>query len=329
MSSPVQFVIREGGTVIFRRMSGGGEADAERWVLIPPLPTIEEFDDWGQDRFHPGPDAAFLIDHDERRLLVEFSHSYAYDDWDSYRRVYLRVLQHMWPDWRTGWAYAGTEEMLHHLGLEPAEVCPPYVPPPPTRRVHRRPPRHLRRRRPKNKHPEPEVEKTYVARNELDTGLLTVDDGTEVRAYALRRRLPERLASGEEILARLPEEALCGSRKAMPVDGMHLDLPARTGGYWTTLSSLPVHHDDRFPRWPGWSWEFWEDDHHRQLDLARGAVTLPEPDLDTTLLDFAERHRQWRLEPDYVRDLLLEQITGCTEDEKYDALAALIAAMYG
>ncbi|MGI5171159.1 hypothetical protein ACQEU3_43080 [Spirillospora sp. CA-253888] len=327
MSSPIQFVIREAGTVHFRRQSSGGGPEGERCVLIPPLPALDEFADWGQDRFVSGPDAAFMIDHDERRILVNFSHPYAYDDWDSYRRVYLRVLQHMWPDWRVGWAYAGEEEMLHHLGLDLAEVDPPYVPAPPTRRVRRLPPRHLRRRRSKDEHVETEMR---AARDDdLYTGLLTVDDGITVKAYALKSELPRRLAGGQEALTRLPQEALCSARQTMPLDGMHLDLPARTGGYWTTFHEVPLDHDGRFPRWPGWTWEFWEDDHHRQLDLARGAVRLPEPDLDAVLLDFAERYRHWQIEPAHVRDLLLEQITGRTEDEKYDALAALIHAMYG
>ncbi|MFC9970729.1 hypothetical protein ACFVH6_07480 [Spirillospora sp. NPDC127200] len=326
MSSPIQFLIRAGGTVHFRRQSSGGGPGAERWALIPPLPTPGELADWGQDRFASGSDAAFMIDHDERRILVSFSHPYDYDDWDSYRRAYLRVLRRMWPDWRVGWAYAGEEEMLHHLGLDLAEIDPPHLPAPPTRRVRRPPPRRLRRHRPKDEHEKPEMR---AARDDdLYAGLLTVDDGTEVRAYALGSDLLGRLAGGPEVLSRLPQEALCRTRRVMPMDGVHLNLPARTGGYWTTLHQVPLDHHDRFPRWPGWTWEFWEDDHHRQLDLARGAVSLPEPDLDAVLLDLAERHRNWQIDPAHVRDLLLEQITGRTEDEKYDALAALIHAMH-
>ncbi|MFB4319936.1 hypothetical protein [Actinomadura sp. 21ATH] len=322
MSSPIQFVIREGGTVHFRRQSSGGGPGAERWVLIPPLPTLGEFADWGQDRFASGPDAAFMVDHDERRILVNFSHPYAYDDWDSYRRVYLHVLRRMWPDWRVGWAYAGMEEMLHHLGLDLAEVDPPHVPALPAHRADRLPPR---RHRVKDERGGTGM---HTAGDSLYAGLLTVDDGTAVRAYALGSGLPGLLASGEEILARLPEEALCRTRRVMPLDGMHLDLPARTGGYWTSFHDVPLDHDDRFPRWPGWTWRFWEDDHHRQIDLARGAVRLPEPDLDTVLLDFAERHRHWQIDPVHMRDLLLEQIAGRTEDDKYNALAALVHAMY-
>ncbi|PSK91830.1 hypothetical protein CLV63_119111 [Murinocardiopsis flavida] len=215
--------------------------------------------DWLDDIWCEG---AALVDLDRRELLFFAS------DLDGYahRAAVLEVLCETWAGWCVHWAYDGLGDLVARVGLDRSTVRRGTSP------------------------DEPEAADSWVE------CLVTVDDGERVRAYPLQScSAGEVVGHGDGFAARIPAAAERTSCPEFPDSGVHLDLPGRSAGLWTT-DTLGGALERTAELWPGWRWEFWADDHERQRALAGGAVRLPTPSPDSgfgsigTRLD---RHRNY------------------------------------
>lgn len=302
MSYPANIVVVQDGRyrVVYNRGAGYPGSEAVLFLFSSEPYTLADFDDWTNDRWHPYPDAVYLIDHDQRRLLFETIYFYDFADEHAYRTLLLRLVRELWDGWRVDWAYNGVRDLVSHLGFDRSVL---------EERLEDRP------ERPRKPYPGSRV---YC--------LVTVDDGDAVRAYGVSPCSDELAGHGPALVNALPPDALLTGCDTMPMAGMHLDLPAQTAGYWTQ-ATLHGHLHTVAQTWPGWHWEFWEDDYTRQRALARGAVTIPDPDLDAAMTDFVTvwgRREKWDM--DLVHDLLRD-VLARPAGERMAAFADLVRVL--
>lgn len=315
MSYPANIVIVEDGRyrVIYNR--GGGYPGSEACLFLGSSSdfTLDEFDDPAGERWNYAADAFYLVDHDQRRLLFQAGYFYDFADGHAYRTLLLQLVQQLWQGWRVDWAYEGAWDLVRHLGADPSVLDPWHGTPPPPRvrgRRGKRPRRSLER--PSRRY----SDSRYYC-------LVTVDDGDAVRAYGVQPWRDELLGFGPSLLDMLPDDAALTGCETVPAAGMHIDVPARTGGYWTDLSIGKHLHD--VPRtWPGWRWRFWEDDYRAQRARAGDAVTIPDPDMDAAMTDFVT---VWARRADWDADLalaLLDDVLARPADDRIAAFADLV-----
>ncbi len=250
MSQRAHYVIVEGGTWhLFRSNWGattieldilGGPRIAARFVRSQREVGPH---DWLNDTWC---EAAVLIDHDTHALLLFNTHSRDYDQ----RAAALEVLRETWPGWAVHWAYDGLGDLVAHVGLSRSLVRDDNSPDPP---------------------------RAAEDSNWVET-MVTVANGDRVRAYAIVDfSVPEVVDYGHGFLALLPDEAGVTKLVTIPESGVHLDVPARAAGMWTTTGTLDGAWERAAALWPGWRWEFWDDDYGEQVRRANGAVRLPTP----------------------------------------------------
>ncbi|WP_109594601.1 hypothetical protein [Actinoplanes xinjiangensis] len=106
-------------------------------------------------------------------------------------------------------------------------------------------------------------------------------------AYAFDYNASQPWRLGAALLDELPSSRSFSAEEAMPVAGLHLDIPAKRAGVWCIepLDGL----ESWWPSlWPGWELSLWDDDAGHQ------PVRFPAFDLDRWLYELAERvHRHW------------------------------------
>lgn len=194
--------------------------------------------DWLDDIWCEG---AALVDCDRRELLF-FGSGLAGCE---HRAAVLEVLCETWAGWCVRWAYDGLADLAAHVGR----------------------PRSLVRR---SSAPDaPEAAEDWVE------CLVTVDDGVRVRPYPLKFcSAGEVVEHGRDFLARIPTDAERTECPVFPDAGVHLDLPERAAGLWTT-ETLDGALERTAELWPGWRWDFWADRFDRQLALVGDAVRVP------------------------------------------------------
>lgn len=125
--------------------------------------------------------------------------------------------------------------------------------------------------------------------------LLTVRSGDGLRVWVLDHDHQGHLAwHGPSLLDRLPGPPLsdsAGDEKlrlgGLPGAGLHLDVAARTAGFWTG-DTCPGLSDELAARWPGWAVSFWGDDYERHLAAAGGQVVVPPYDEALALAGLAK-----------------------------------------
>ncbi|TDD63584.1 hypothetical protein E1293_42935 [Actinomadura darangshiensis] len=306
MSSPAQIVIVEGGEHWVAWDKGQGALGGECVLFVSSPHEMDRYKDWYDRRWNRGPDAVYLVDHDRRVLLFSFIYTYDLPDAQAYRAMLLRLVRHMWKGWRVDWAYNGVEDVVAHLGLDVSVLGPDPGRPRP------------RPRRPALHHRRPD---------DQNHCLVTVDDGSAVRAYGVTPASDELLGLGPQLLERLPEEARLVACESVPRAGLHVDLPTRTGGYWTQgFIHGALYEASR--TWPGWRWDFWEDDYTVQRARAGGAVTIPDPDVGTAITDFVTRRaRLLGWDAELARSLLPEVLAEPDDERRIAALADFIQVM--
>jgi hypothetical protein len=172
------------------------------------------------------------------------------------RAVLLQTLRRTWAGWRVVWAFNGLADLLRHAGLDPEQG-----------RVYGT-------RYEENLYPF-----GRIGRPKSVWTLVTIRDETGVRAYGLDGDAVHPWWVGANVLSMLHDDTAITTCPYIPDAGLHIDLIDRSVGLWsgnTALHDIAVEWDEL---WPGWELRFWQDDYQAQIIAARGAVTLPPPDL--------------------------------------------------
>ena len=258
------FYSQWGGDTVDRHLAAG---PAHALRFIEAQWHSEQKTDWLDDVWGEG---GVVVDTVARRLL--FFGAYEVMHRVECRRAYFALLEQTWPGWTVGWAYNEIVDIASYVNVEQNVVLdsdPPSLAV--SSGIVRRPP------------------SSRVARG--DWALLTVrTNANRVRAWPLERPTAHLAWAGEQLLTVLP--GTWQSRRAIrglpPVQGLHLDLPARRLGWWTTFSALS--HELVPGRWPGWAVEFWQDRYEEQVAACAGHVVLPAIDVAHGLDDV-----EWRL----------------------------------
>lgn len=204
------------------------------------------------------------------------------------RRMFFRLLNETWPGWRVDWAYDGIGDIAAYVGVDREAVRALDM---------------------------DELTAVPAVAYELDEmmlldpaqpmtdeqgayDLVTVYTGGENRAWVLGWGYDTQHAwVGPDILEQLPGPGFTSLRLAeRPGAGMHIDVPARSIGVWTSNICPGLLQEELQARWPGWRTTFWHDQYERQLAAAQGIVTVP-PCQDGPAL---EQLTKYLLEP--VRD---------------------------
>jgi hypothetical protein len=251
------------GEYVFGSLIGGPELTYAYLATLflegsstTPGPLVEL-----SDRYHAG----VVIDETRHELVWYSTHSETWSTAMFQRRLWTRLLVEMWPGWRIRWAYRGAHELAAYL--DPRRIA--------FTRDH-----HARQTRPLAL----DTDDALVADDDPfgryrsgSYDLVTVrdTDGT-VRAWPIELILY--LAShpawvGQSLLDRLPGDGMPSARLAVPTSGLHVDVPGRWIGIWTTMwiADLLV----AMPRlWPGWTAVFWEDRYEEHAAAAGDAIEI-------------------------------------------------------
>ncbi|MEU8119872.1 hypothetical protein AB0C21_14305 [Spirillospora sp. NPDC049024] len=317
MGHPAQIVIIEDGAQRVVYDKGGGAPGMEFQILLDRERfTMDRLGDWRDDRWNPCSDAVYLVDHDRRVLLLSFIYLYDFPDEQAYRMLFLRLVRYVWKGWQVDWAYNGVEDVVAYLALDMSVLGAPRLSDPDFEGRLRFTPR----TRPNLRMPEISPWRA----GDRNYCLVTVEDGTRVRAYAVTPRCDNLLKGGPRVLDRLPEAARMTRCGSLPSSGVHFDLTTETGGYWTHgFIHGPLH--EVYWSWPGWRWRFWEDDHTVQRALAGVEVTIPDPDVDTAMADLV---RVWTERLDWDPDLAQELLREVLVRPQHERVAVLADAIF-
>jgi len=257
--------------VVTRMAFGGGTSDgsdylfavgpdvALRWLGILGPGYLED------DRSHSlAPYDGYLIDADRKLLLFyaglgQFPIGSRY----SLRAAMLDAYPRTWAGWTVSWAYHGWDDLTSALGW-------PSLP---------------------RENPQAASLHPY-GRDDADPIAYVVTAGDRAYAFDYNASQPWRL--GASLLDELPSSRTFSAEEAMPVAGLHLDIPAKRAGVWC-IEALDGLESWWPSLWPGWELSLWDDDAGHQ------PVHFPALDLDRWLYVLAERvHRHWA-----VRETLL------------------------
>jgi hypothetical protein len=254
------FYSQWGGQLVERHIAAG---PAYALRFIEEQRPGDPHTDWLDDVWCEG---GIMVDTVTRRLL--FFGGYGPMHMLGYRRALFSLLAQTWPGWTVGWAYNEIADIASYVGVDASVVLvsdPPAV----------------------------TADQELVQRpsvSEFDNGtwaLLTVRNKADhVRAWPVKATPTRHLAwAGEPLLTVLPGtwQARRSIEGLPPMYGLHLDLPARRMGWWSTVATLSF---DQVPlRWPGWEVEFWQDHYEEQVVACSGSVRLPAIDLDDGVAD--------------------------------------------
>jgi hypothetical protein len=251
------------GDFVFGSLVGGPEVtsayigtlflEGSSAVSGPPVELV--------DRYRTG----VVIDETRRELLWFCSGS---DTWSTsmvLRRVWLRLLAAMWPGWRIRWAYRGAGDLAGYLDLGRYTLT----------RDH-----HLEADQPVALDADEALVDANGPPERYRSGcyaLVTVrEPGGRVRAWPVAETgqpADHPAWAGKSLLDRLPGDGWTAARLAIPTSGLHVDIPGRWVGVWTTtyLASLL----DEMPcLWPGWQVVFWEDRYEEHATAIAGSLEI-------------------------------------------------------
>lgn len=176
-------------------------------------------------------EGAVVVDQTNQTLLLFTWHHDGVED----RAQKLAAIAKAWPGWRLRWAYEGIEQIVEHVGGDRREV----------RTDHDR------------------TEGSWGPCDEFPEEvnfLLTIDE----HEHWLHHELNEPVWAGPALL----DVRVTRQRGRHADSGLHLDTRNRTAGFWTTVA-IRGSLADLAARWPGWTFEFWEDRHAEQRDRVR------------------------------------------------------------
>jgi hypothetical protein len=227
--------------------------------FLAPWPQWD-FADW---QIETSCQAGALVDTDSRVFML-FSDQPGYAD----RAVLLNTLRRTWAGWSVVWAYNGLADLLRHAGVDPEQGRPFGT-------------RHESALYPFGRSG---MTKTVWT-------LVTVRDFATVRAYGLDGDAVHPWWVGEGVVSMLADDTAIGACPYIPDAGLHLDLRDRSAGLWAATMALHDIAEEWSTLWPGWRLRFWEDDYHRQLGAAAGAIAVPRPDLGAARDRLATRVR--------------------------------------
>jgi hypothetical protein len=195
----------------------------------------------------PWADGGALVDVDARRLLF-FGDELMTTMPE--RRAMLAVLAVTWPDYAVGWAYGGTDEIAAYVGAEP--------------------------RRPIGRNGQPL--KRARGRDGLCHVVSVIDEDGTLRLWPLWWGYSSAW-QGPSMLKTLPGKGVTRMhRVTIPESGVHVDVPNRSVGVWTTSEARGLF-DALDDRWPGWRTECWDDRYEEQVARFQGALRVPELDI--------------------------------------------------
>lgn len=201
-------------------------------------------DEWTSPMWAEG---GALVDLDARRLLF-FGDELMTTMPE--RRAMLAALAVTWSDYAVGWAYGGTDELAAYVGAERRWD---------TGRVGQP----LQRAR---------------GRDGLCHVVSVVGEDGALRLWPLWWGYSAGW-QGPSMLKTLPGKGVTRMRRlAIPESGVHVDVPARSVGVWTTSEARGLF-DAMDERWPGWWTDCWDDRFEEQVLRCRGALQVPELDL--------------------------------------------------
>jgi hypothetical protein len=175
----------------------------------------------------------------------------------------LDAYPRTWAGWMVSWAYQGWDDITAALGQPSLPRESPRV---------------------TSLHP--------YGRDDNDPIAYVVTAGDRAYAFDYNASQPWRL--GAALLDELPSARTFSAGQAMPIAGLHLDIPAKRAGVWG-IEPLDGLQSWWPSLWPGWELSVWDDDADHQ------PVRFPAFDLDRWLYVLAERvHNYWA-----VRETLL------------------------
>jgi hypothetical protein len=315
MGERAHIVVKDGGRYQAHYSQWAG-ADLELDLLAGPeaarrfaqAQLVDADQNWQPFIFYSG---GALLDFD-RRHLVWFAGCHG--DY-AYRQAVCRVLARTWPGWHVEWAYNGMATVLASLGLDtvPHRTIRHLDVPP----EMREPGEFMRMMPSFRLNPEiyppgsqlpaqlllwPTELRSYDTAREVkfwadypDEGknqpggadaaatfrsrgtLVTIADGTSVRAYLADNLAGEVITHGAAALPRYAAWPQVRECPWMPRSGLHVDTRARTAGVWTS-GHLEEELDVDAGAWPGWQLELWQDRYREQLGRSGDVVRLPPVD---------------------------------------------------
>ena len=204
-----------------------------------------------------------LVDPERQTLLL-----FGGDDMDrelGLRRVYLRLVQPLWPGWNVRWADGELVELADYVGVDEEHVLvAPTLP------------------------DDPRLCLSDVGDDWYDTAIsIRWEDGL-LNAWGSPDSINEVLALGNELVDQA--HALRGGPtrvppkpKSSPRAGVHIDVGAGRVHVWSLVEGAAAQWLLR-TRWGPWHAEWLGDQWERQLELAEGRFAFPVP-TDAEFLD--------------------------------------------
>jgi hypothetical protein len=255
--------------------------------------------EWLDDTWAEG---AALVDTVRRELVWFGGFEFAY--MLPYRRACLAVLARTWPGWTIRWAHDELGDLVRHVGVPLEVIRKPELTPDPEQVLGADSGRGL-------------APPDGDALAEGWWVLLTVrppDGPARAHVFDDFSVEGELVLAGEALLARLPApgDGVTEVRGAPPRHGLHVDLGARTVGWWSAPPA-PRTTGEAPPRWPGWrveTWQDppWQDGYDRQRAAVADDVSLPAVDLLAGLDELEQRLGRARHDPVAAFDATTEAL---------------------
>lgn len=203
-----------------------------------------------------------LVDPDKKVFLL-----YGGEDVETdipLRRVYLKLLQHVWQGWEVRWAYNGIFDLAEYVGCPLEKVDsklePDYL---------------------VNLSWDPPEKKSYFN----IVGSIQFEVGDDILIFPLAEDLDYLLANSPAMLDQVNRRNgyikldVWEWTSDFPEGGFHIDVPQKTIDIWS-YDALPT---DLYQKWNGWKLNFHADRFEKHITLTNGSIIFPEPDLNAIL----------------------------------------------
>jgi hypothetical protein len=172
------------------------------------------------------------------------------------RRLYLKLIRHVWKGWEIQWAHDGILDIAAYVGYPRRDLFESYDPGPEDTALH--------------EPDEPEQIK-IVASIRTDNDIF--------RFLPLDGFLEDILLGGESLVEAMRERAhlsplfLADLDIDFPISGFHIDLVTKKLSFW---SADAAGITDNLPRyWPGWQIDWLKDNYEAHVSLTQNRLSLP------------------------------------------------------